>query len=718
MRKLLCALACLMLIGFQSNASHLAGGELTYSKISGSNYVIKLVLFRDCAGTPMPASANVVISSVSQSSSFSLTMQKTSTQQVTVPCPGGTNKCINPTSPIPGYEVATYYATVAIPAQANDWVFSHTASARNSSNNITGGNLYLYATLNNLIGENNNATTFGWPPTYLPTNNAVTIPIHTVDADGDSVTITRVAPQVAANTNATYSPGYSVNTPLGSSGTYTINNTPVQTMTLQSTTTGNFTLAYVVHEFRNGTLIASYVRDFICSSLPVSGGNFTYPQAATSNTSVGYACPGGGGSVSLNFFDQTSTDSVYIEVDTPSAPGWSFVVNTTNGTPSAGTNISWTAPSNLNPATTPYLWVTLKARDNACPRNISEFGFLIRTQQCPADSVWPGDANDDNIANLLDVLYVGIGYGQTGPARPNASINWVAQWAQDWNANYPFSNVNLKHGDCNGDGTINASDLGAIAANYGLTHQKGGPRSKSTGDPNISVDLAGIKLMPGATVSIPIILGSSADPINDIYGIATNIGVNGINLGNQATITTNTSWLQTNPLEFSYPHNNGNIDWAISRTNGQNTSGNGTIGMLNLEIPTNAVVGSSVSFDFSNTTIVNKDGQPITAFNELSQTATIQPLSIAETGSIVSAASVVPNPSGNSANLLVYAAGDAEAQLRVMDITGKLVYSAAAPLGSGSNYIALPAATVARGVYTIQLTTGNNTPQTIKWVKQ
>src|SRR5690606_25373166 len=136
-----------------------------------------------------------------------------------------------------------------------------------------------------------------------------------------------------------------------------------------------------------------------------------------------YACPGAAGSATLSFTDPVSSDSVYINaVDTPVAvTGWNFGISKTNGSPTGSVTVSWTAPSSLNPTTLPYFYVHLKVRDNACPRGHVAYTLLVRTQQCPTDSVWPGDANSDKIANLWDVLAVAVAYNQTGPARPGAT---------------------------------------------------------------------------------------------------------------------------------------------------------------------------------------------------------------------------------------------------------------------------------------------------------
>ncbi len=294
MKQSFLLLSIFFLSVFQSQASHLAGGQLTY-EFNGTNYIFTLVLYGDCAGIPLPTTATMSVSSVSQSSGFTISMQKSSSNIVSIPCPGGTNKCYNPTSNIPGYSVGIYKTVLTLPAAASDWVFSYDASARTTTNNINGSpNMNLTATLNNLNGGNNNTYIPNIPPFYI-TPNSVTVPLQAVDADGDSIVIERIAPRINTSTNVTYNAGgFSATTPFGTGSTYTINQT-AQTMTLQGSAVGRYNLAFLVKEYRNGTMIGSYMRDFITSILPGSV-NYSFPMLNNPGGAIAYACPGSSGS--------------------------------------------------------------------------------------------------------------------------------------------------------------------------------------------------------------------------------------------------------------------------------------------------------------------------------------------------------------------------------------------------------------------------------------
>ena len=717
MKKIITLCSAIMLFMINAKASHLAGGEIRYD-YNGSSYDITVTLYGDCAGISMPQSVTVNVASASSSSNANIVAQRVSNNIYTPHCGAG-NKCTNPNSPIPGFRVAIYKVTQSIPA-ASDWVISLTTNARNSSNNISSnsGVFYIAASLNNANGPNSSPMQPANAPFYIAMNQTMTMPIQLVDADGDSITVDRVIPQTAANTNVTYNAGgYSATNPFGGTGTYSIN-TSNNTMTLKGVTQGNTVLAYRVNEFRNGVLIGTYMREFSVAVLPSTGPiNYTFPTAASQNNNVAYACPGASGSETLTFTDPVNTETVTLTIDTPAIPGWNFNISTTNGTPTASTTISWTAPANLNPQTLPYFYIKIKAVDNGCPVAVSDYVMVVRTQQCPVDSVWPGDANSDKVANLTDALAIAIAYNQTGPQRPNASNNWTAQWAQNWANTYPFSTVNVKHGDCNGDGVINAADLIPLALNYGKIHPKHTPKAKLTGVPELRFDLSGITLTPGQQVSIPIKLGSTTDPINDFYGLATNITINGFTMTAPATINSSSTWLgnANEILEFKQDISNESADWVLSRNNHQNTSGSGTLAMLEFTVPASATPGQNVSISFTNTSLIDKDGNPITNYNAVDATIAVN---VSDVENSLNNIMIVPNPSNDEAKLYTEFNEGRNLNIIITDMIGKTVYNNSHFVNGGSSYISLPT-NVASGVYSVQISTNGLYPvQTMKWVKQ
>ena len=136
------------------------------------------------------------------------------------------------------------------------------------------------------------------------------------------------------------------------------------------------------------------------------------------------------------------------------------------------------------------------------------------------DVVYPGDANYNQVANIYDLLPIGVFYDQNGPVRPNATLEWKGQWAEDWGV-LQASGADIKHIDADGNGTIDIDDVMAIESNYGLTHTSTGRFSSDMSlldAPELFVDLPQ-NVPEGIEFTADVIFGTDANPAEDIYGV-------------------------------------------------------------------------------------------------------------------------------------------------------------------------------------------------------
>jgi hypothetical protein len=92
--------------------------------------------------------------------------------------------------------------------------------------------------------------------------------------------------------------------------------------------------------------------------------------------------------------------------------------------------------------------------------------FAVFPLSLPAQLLFPGDTNNDGVCNYMDLLPIGLGYGQAGPARPDASLVWFPQAYANWAGNVPGSGLNLAFADADGNGVIDSLDLDAFLLNY------------------------------------------------------------------------------------------------------------------------------------------------------------------------------------------------------------------------------------------------------------
>lgn len=206
--------------------------------------------------------------------------------------------------------------------------------------------------------------------------------------------------------------------------------------------------------------------------------------------------------------------------------------------------------------------------------------------------VWPGDTDADGAVSHYDLLNIGLAYGASGPPRPNASISWEQQPAPGWQQATPLSQVDYKHIDTDGDGLIGAADTLAIVQNWGLQARgERGPQPavEFARQINTVLYVRPDTVVLGEPAVFDVILGDETSPAENIYGLAFTIAYDtaAVEPGSAAMAFGN-SWIgQQNQdlLALSRDrYDNGRIDVALTRTDGQNVSGQGAIAQLHITI--------------------------------------------------------------------------------------------------------------------------------------
>lgn len=323
-------LSITMLPSKEAKASHAAGGEIIYEWIADSTYRVFFKFYRDCTGIPEPTSETLCITDSCNSFTSNVTMNKwtgtlpgggTNGDPVSAGCSAFPNKCQNPSSALPGYREWWYSAVIQLPSRCTKWRFSVGISARNTSLNIGGGNLYIETTFNNTAFQGNSSPYFSIKPIpYVCVNTPYSYNNGAIDPNGDSLVTDVVNPLQAgscgpgiiipfnAATPALSIPG----NPFQTNNTFAVNGATGQ-MTFTAGTVGAHTLSCRVREYRNGVLIGYIMRDVQVQVLSCS----TTPSVLTVNpTSISGGALGVGNRVegcinqNLSFnFAMTSTDT-------------------------------------------------------------------------------------------------------------------------------------------------------------------------------------------------------------------------------------------------------------------------------------------------------------------------------------------------------------------------------------------------------------------------
>ena len=221
-------------------------------------------------------------------------------------------------------------------------------------------------------------------------------------------------------------------------------------------------------------------------------------------------------------------------------------------------------------------------------------------------SVWPGDADNNGIVNIFDINTIVIYFNKTGPTRPNASIQWIAQSCQPWNP------VAATYADCDGNGKVDIFDINSVIINFGKTHTSSNALFSSKENVlNQSHSEDSIFVKP-----------RDYDDITHDFWVDINVGKTGQAVNDLKIVSFELTYSNTENIEFvSYQVGNfpseaqaqvipedsiGKISASIFRISG-GESGNGTV----LTLKFNSEKGNEIVFSFVRVLANNSNGDQI-----------------------------------------------------------------------------------------------------------
>ncbi len=153
--------------------------------------------------------------------------------------------------------------------------------------------------------------------------------------------------------------------------------------------------------------------------------------------------------------------------------------------------------------------------------------LLISAQDCSNFCVWPGDMNNNGVANQFDILQLGIASNASGLPRTDIDVGWTAKEADDWSQSFSTNNANYKHSDSNGDGFIDINDIYPIGDNF---NEKNGlftgiQEGNTILGPDLTATLNQTTYTDGNLVTININLGTADKPVSDLMGLAFTLEI-------------------------------------------------------------------------------------------------------------------------------------------------------------------------------------------------
>lgn len=347
-------------------------------------------------------------------------------------------------------------------------------------------------------------------------------------------------------------------------------------------------------------------------------------------------------------------------------------------------------------------WYILVVEDtNSCS---DEDSIYVTFEDC----VWPGDADNDGVANNNDLLSIGLGFGTLGPSRANASNLWIGQTSTDWNDTLP-SGINMKYPDCNGDGIVNDNDTLAINLNYGQTHNK--TFETSGGGTLLSIELTQDTVPAGDTAYFNVMLGDSANPADSVYGLAFTFNYDST-LVDSGTVFVqwDNCWLGqkgVNLLTMSRDfHVVGQTDLAAARTDQVDTTGRGrlcTIGFVTIDnVSGKDLAAKALQVSLNKVKLINSKGLELDHFEEgdsivVFDDGTSRPVPPAE-----NMVDIYPNPSNG-----IYRVTSTDLPITgitLIDLTGKAV---AHTQYASKQEVQLDATSLSQGIYTLEIELGS-----------
>ncbi len=355
-------------------ASHIAGGDLSYTCLGNNQYQINLNLFVDCMGFDPGAQQWI---------DFTSTCGSTASLTVDVLNPGGTeisqlcasqinNSTCNGGN-LPGMWVFYYTGVVTLDTLCDTWTMSWNTCCRNSAilnlQSPDSQGSYIQATLNSATAPCNNSPSFtSQPIPYVCANQAVNYNYGIVETDGDSLHYSLIDAMDAGPINLTYNAGYSATSPIPG---ITVN--PVTgVLSFTPTTIGNFVVVVLVEEFdNNGNLIGTVMRDiqFVVQScgnlVPDPGAGAISNLTGTAVQSGPFAiemCEGASFTFTATYTDPDSLDSLSLVSNIATVlPGSTLI---TSGANPMTATISWVAPGGSANTNTSF---SVTVNDGACP---------------------------------------------------------------------------------------------------------------------------------------------------------------------------------------------------------------------------------------------------------------------------------------------------------------------------------------------------------------
>ncbi len=333
---------------------------------------------------------------------------------------------------------------------------------------------------------------------------------------------------------------------------------------------------------------------------------------------------------------------------------------------------------------------------------------------CIDNCVWPGDADNNGIVELSDLLAIGYYMGETGFERDVNNIDWKAQAGDAWN--YSQSNgENLMYVDADGDGYVTMDDSVAIFQNIGNYHSLiPSSISEIKKSPLILIPRT-TEVDSGDVMIIDIALGNESFPVLDMHGISFQINIDPSIMDSSSldVIFYDDSWLGDGfgVMDKYNQLSEGRVGQVVSRTDRRPVSGYGIIGSTSF-IVEDDLEGFRLSKDIKKLPFYI-DVSGITAYDSDGNTYTLpsEPVTITldlenETEEVEEVLDnklyIYPNPASDILNVHLNGQKNIKS-VQLFDLLGRNVYSR---FNLKTDRVNIDVSRMNEGIYFLEVTNG------------
>lgn len=701
MKNRILLLLVFALLSLPSFGSHFMGMSVSYETIAANTIRVHQYDYHQCNGLPFNYIDMTTVSGIGTSCTGPVALGSStgvSVTEITPVCPGTPTTCGTPGAMMNGVMERHSYrdydvSNVTCPDIS---IVASTCCRNGSAVNVISpssqsGVGYGSTTLAALQMGNSSPVWRDDPMVYSFTISGPTaFDQGASDPDGDSLAYSLAAP-MGGSGPLTYSPGYSVTSPLGPNWVVTLD--AATGLVTFDPLPGALGIAAIiditVEEFRSGVSLGSYTRDMQVSLVALPANQPNNPP-----THTGLQNPNGGllfGDTLLVPLNGTFCVDITTEDVDPGDIGY-LTTFFSGFTPATLTDTSGSTTGYVigeDPigrfcgfASAVGTFTLIAAvRDDSCGAQgytLHEYTIMVGD----TGQVWPGDANNDLVADVNDLLALGLSFGNTGPARAGASNAWTGQFAFPWQDTIAGA-IDQKYQDCDGNGTVNQDDTLAIVLNLGLTHTKTTGLAGGPDDPPLVMVIPTDTAYVGDTIHAPIYLGDATHPVQNGYGIAFTINYDAALIdSNSFHISFDNNWMggPPNSLDLSLnDHLQSSCDAAFVRTDHQ--SAVGSMGQIatahfiiidNIDGKRNLQVADTLGFAFTNINLIDLNGIAIPTNPSPTDMIVVDNIVEISAEALGQEVVIYPNPAQDW--VMVEAGGQLIESIEMIDLQGKTVY--------------------------------------------